>query len=244
MKHECPAMKTYLGRHVKRYGLGGTKILVTVTVMVVLAAALGYTIGILPTDEPHATAITTTTVTTTVSSGAGAAVIETTSTITKNTTATVTVTSSTVLGINPWEVYFSPDGGAANHLIYWLDRSNKSVCAMIYSFTNDDIAAAFIRAQQRGVDIKISMDQQEHTVKGSEYQTLLNNSIPIRVDERSGLMHNKVAVIDGKVVITGSYNWSNAAEERNRENLIIIQDPALAATYQNNCEAVWNASTP
>lgn len=203
-----------------------TKTLVAVVIVVaVLAAALGYAVGLLSTDESHATAITTTTVT-------------------KNTTATVTVTSRTVLGINPWEVYFSPDGGAANRLIYWLDRSNKSVCAMIYSFTNDDIAAAFIRARQRGVDIKISMDKQQHTVSGSEYQTLLNNSIPTRVDERSGLMHNKVAVIDGKIVITGSYNWSNAAEERNRENLIIIQDPALAATYQNNCEAVWNASIP
>ena len=67
-----------------------TKTLVAVIVVAVLAAVLGYAVGLLSTDESHATAITTTTVT-------------------KNTTATVTVTSRTVLGINPWEVYFSPD---------------------------------------------------------------------------------------------------------------------------------------
>ncbi len=212
-------------------------------VVVVLAAVFGYTAGLLSTSErPPTTTTTTTTMITTAPGGAGAAVTVTT-TVVQNATVTITVSGRPSLENSSWAVYFSPDGGAADRLIYWLDRSNISICAMIYSFTNDAIGAAFIRAQQRGVDLKISMDQQEHTVRGGEYQTLVNNSVPVRLDARSGLMHNKVAVIDGRIVITGSYNWSGAAEERNRENLLIIQDLTLAAAYQNNCEAVWAASS-
>jgi phosphatidylserine/phosphatidylglycerophosphate/cardiolipin synthase-like enzyme len=115
---------------------------------------------------------------------------------------------------------------------------------MIYSFTNDDIAAAFIEAKRRGVDIKLVMDNEQLNVHGGEYRALVEGGVNVRVDRRSGIMHNKVAVIDGKIVITGSYNWSSGAENLNRENLIIIKDPALTSKYQKNCEDIWRESTP
>jgi len=176
------------------------------------------------------TSVSTSTVSTTVKAG----------TVTVTTTATTTIRTSGA----SWEVYFSPKGGAAKHVISWLDKSNSSVCAAIYSFTSDDISAAFIRMKQRGVNITISMDNEQLNVQGGEYLTLKNASIPVRVDRRSGLLHDKYIVIDGKVVITGSYNWSANAEDTNRENLIILQDPALTSLYLQNCQDIWRASTP
>ena len=162
----------------------------------------------------------------------------------QNQMATTTTTTTIRTGETSWEVAFSPKGGATNHIINWLDKSNSSVCAAIYSFTNNDISGAFIRAKQRDVNITISMDKEQLNIQGSEYQTLKNANISVRVDRRSGLLYDKYMVIDGKVVVTGSYNWTVNAEDTNRENLIILQDPALASLYLKNCQDIWQASTP
>jgi len=54
-------------------------------------------------------------------------------------------------------------------------------------------------------------------------------------------MHNKYAVIDGKTVITGSFNWTVSAEKRNDENLLVIKRlPALVEAYEKNFEKLWN----
>lgn len=173
-------------------------------------------------------------------------VTSTVSTTVKAGTVTVTTAATTTIATGGafWEVAFSPKGGAASHVTSWLDKSNSTVCAAIYSFTSDDISAAFIRAKQRGVNITLSMDSGQLNVQGGEYLTLKNASILVRVDKRSGLLHDKYIVIDGKVVITGSYNWSANAEDTNRENLIVLQDPALASLYLKNCQDIYRASTP
>jgi len=171
-------------------------------------------------------------------------IVRTATTIQSTVTVTRSVTVEAAPGNPRWELYFSPGGGADDRLAYWLDRSNSSICAMIYTFTSDTISDALIRAHSRGVHVKITMDQSQLSVSGGEAQTLVDSGIAVRVDRRSGLLHNKVAIIDNTIVVTGSYNWTAAAEERNRENLLIIQDPQLASPYQSNCEATWDVSTP
>jgi len=163
-------------------------------------------------------------------------IVRTATTIQSTVTVTRSVTVEAAPGNPRWELYFYP--------AYWLDRSNSSICAMIYTFTSDTISDALIRAHSRGVHVKITMDQSQLSVPGGEAQTLVDSGIAVRIDRRSGLLHNKVAIIDNTIVVTGSYNWTAAAEERNRENLLIIQDPQLASPYQSNCEATWDVSTP
>ncbi|MEM3386503.1 MAG: phospholipase D family protein [Nitrososphaerales archaeon] len=162
-----------------------------------------------------------------------------TSTITKTETLT---TISTVNATIPWDVRFSPKGGAASLLISWIDRANESIHVLIYSFTSDAISAALITAKQRGVDVKVVFDDQQVDVSGSEYVKLKDAGVEVRVDARSSLMHNKVAIIDRLVLVTGSYNWSRAAEESNRENLIVLRDPKLASLYEEEFSKIWSAS--
>lgn len=234
------------------------KLSLSFLVIVLLLAVAGLSVQprIPSAGSPSLTTTTTTetstsfsTITSTLTSVNTNAVTTTTTAISTSvttttvvTTLTTTVAASTVTKSTPIEVYFSPDGGAADKTVFYLDEADSSVCGMIYSFTRDDIAAAFIRAYQRGVQIKLSFDSAQPNAQGGEYYRLLNASVPVRVDERNGLMHNKVLIIDGRIVITGSYNWSDKAEDENRENLIIIEDPNLAAKYLANCEATWNAS--
>ena len=76
----------------------------------------------------------------------------------------------------------------------------------------------------------------------SEYWKLKNNGIDVRNDTNSKLMHDKVMIVDGTVVLTGSFNWSTSAEENNNENLIVIYGNDTASLYQNEFWKIWNTS--
>ncbi|GBC75488.1 Phospholipase D [archaeon HR06] len=110
---------------------------------------------------------------------------------------------------------------------------------MVYSFTLDDLANALIEAKSRGVSIKVIIEKNEAQVKGSEYQRLLNSGINIVLDGNPYLMHHKVAIIDSKIVITGSYNWTLSAEDRNNENIIIVEDKDVAKAYEEEFYRIW-----
>ncbi len=129
-------------------------------------------------------------------------------------------------------------------LISWIDRANKTLHIMIYSFTSDAIGDALVRAKNRGVEVLVVMEEQQVNVQGSEYNKLKTYGINVRIDDNSALMHHKVAIIDGKIVATGSYNWSAAAEDRNDENLILLFNTALAEKYATEFLRVWNKAVP
>ena len=105
------------------------------------------------------------------------------------------------------------------------------------SFTSAPIAKALVEAHKRGVKIEVILDKSQRTEKYSEADFLRNMGIPVRIDAKHAIAHNKVMVIDDGVVITGSFNFTKAAEENNAENLLVIRDKALAVKYTANWKA-------
>ncbi len=148
---------------------------------------------------------------------------------------TITQTSS-ILG-----VYFSPNGNVKDVIIYWISRANKSIHILIYSFTLRDVADALIKAKQRGVNILIVFEKSEIN-EYSQYFRLRDAGIIVKNDTNPALMHDKVMIIDSIIVITGSYNWSYAAENKNNENLIIIKSSYVAQKYEEIFNQIFNAS--
>ena len=118
------------------------------------------------------------------------------------------------------KVFFSPEGGIAEEIIKQINNAQEYIDIAIYSFTYEPIAKAIVRAEKRGVKIRILMDKSQSEGKYSKYGFLLDNDIAVIQDRHAGIMHNKIAIIDGKVLFTGSYNWTKSAEERNEENLL------------------------
>lgn len=115
----------------------------------------------------------------------------------------------------------------------------------IYSFTYEPIAGAIVRAKRRGVKIRILMDKGQSKGKYSKYKFLLDNDIAVIQDRRSGYMHNKIAIIDGRILFTGSYNWSKSAEERNEENLLeFIDEEEIIKVYQERLDYLWEFNKP
>ena len=138
--------------------------------------------------------------------------------------------------------YFSPKGGCEEAIIEWINKANKSIHIMIYSFTLDSIGDALITVYKKGIEVLIIFEK-EQISKYSEDIKLKNSGINVKYDNNPALMHNKVMIIDNKVVLTGSFNWSSQAEDKNNENLLIIIDNELAELYEKEFQKIWSEAT-
>ena len=132
------------------------------------------------------------------------------------------------------EVYFSPHGGCTDAIIRELNQAKSTVLVQAYSFTSAPIAKALVNAHKRGVKVEVILDKSQRTEKYSSADFLHNSGIPTKIDAQHAIAHNKVMIIDGETVITGSFNFTKAAEENNAENVLVIHDKKLAERYTRN----------
>ena len=149
-------------------------------------------------------------------------------------TRTFVVTSTTAPGASSvLQVCFPREKQACDQvLVNWISKANHTVNVMIYSFTLSNVAQALVAAQKRGVIVHVVQDKSESGVQGSQLSALQSAGIDDRIAQQSGLMHSKVTIIDDFIVITGSYNYSNAAQDTSSENLVVIQGKDFNAAYQ------------
>jgi phosphatidylserine/phosphatidylglycerophosphate/cardiolipin synthase-like enzyme len=132
------------------------------------------------------------------------------------------------------EVCFSPHGECTSAIVKELEKANNSVLVQAYSFTSAPIADALLNAFNRGVKVEVILDKRGKTEKFSKAAFFIDKGIPVMIDDKHAKAHDKVMVIDGETVITGSFNFTKAAEEKNAENLLIIHDRKLAEKYVKN----------
>lgn len=130
-------------------------------------------------------------------------------------------------------------GGCASLLSNMISRANESIHVMIYGFTLDALADALISAAKRGVEVKVLIEAESAGWKGSEHEKLIAHGIDVKLDSNPGLMHHKVMIIDGRIVVTGSYNWTWSAERDNDENILVVEDPGLATIYEKEFQRLW-----
>jgi len=132
------------------------------------------------------------------------------------------------------QVYFSPEGGCAEAIVDNLTRARVSVLVQAFSFTSAPIAKALVEAKKRGVNVQVILDKSNRTEEYSSADFVQRASIPTYIDAKHSIAHTKVIVIDGRTVLTGSFNFTKAAESSNAENLLVIQDVELAKKYTVN----------
>jgi phosphatidylserine/phosphatidylglycerophosphate/cardiolipin synthase-like enzyme len=134
------------------------------------------------------------------------------------------------------QVYFSPNGGATSAIVRELAQAKTEVLVQAYSFTSKEIAKALVEAHKRGVHTEIILDKSHRSNKYSGGDFTAHMGIPTYIDAVHAIAHNKIMIIDKNVVITGSFNFTKAAENNNAENLIIIKSQELAKIYADNWE--------
>lgn len=142
------------------------------------------------------------------------------------------------------QVYFSPRGGCTDAIVRELDRAKRSVLVQAYSFTSAPIARSLVNASRRGVEVQVILDDSNRTEKYSSADFVAHAKIATFIDAQHAIAHNKLIIIDGQTVITGSFNFSKAAEMSNAENLLVIRDAVIAARYLEDWKAHKAHSEP
>lgn len=139
------------------------------------------------------------------------------------------------------ETYFAPEDNPRAALLARLQQAEREIHFMAFSFTDQEMARILLEKARAGVQVRGVFETRNATSESSAYNTLRQAGLDVRLDGNPYTMHHKVVIIDGRVVVTGSYNFSLNAAKDNDENLLIITSPELAARYQAEFEKVYAA---
>jgi phosphatidylserine/phosphatidylglycerophosphate/cardiolipin synthase-like enzyme len=129
------------------------------------------------------------------------------------------------------EVLFSPDMRTGDHIVALLQNAEESIHVMAFNLTLDAIADTILRRADEGIEVQGLFDADQSQNQGSDVTRFGESGIDVMLDGNPRKMHHKVIIIDESIVITGSYNFSRNAEEKNDENVLIIYSPRLAREY-------------
>lgn len=153
-------------------------------------------------------------------------------------------TYSTKIGNTSVDLLFSPKDPCASEIITCINKATSTIDVAMYYFTMRQIAQALLDAKKRGVYVRVVLDKSQAVEKFSKSRFLMNNGIEVKYSSGAGIMHNKFCIIDDTTLITGSFNWTGAADLKNDENLLIINSRELASKYSRYFEELWNRTRP
>ena len=132
------------------------------------------------------------------------------------------------------KVCFSPKGGCTENIVDQINAAKSEILVQAHSFTSASIAKALLHAYKRGVKVEAILDKSQRKEKYTSATFLVNAGILTFIDDKHAIAHNKIMIIDKEMVITGSFNFTKAAEEKNAENVLVIKSKELAKVYIDN----------
>jgi phosphatidylserine/phosphatidylglycerophosphate/cardiolipin synthase-like enzyme len=138
------------------------------------------------------------------------------------------------------DTYFSPDDHVLTALYSLLSEAEVSIYFLAFSFTSNELGEIVRTQSDAGLEIKGVMDKEQVASNtGTEYDPFKQAELDVRIDGIDGQMHHKIFIVDGKIVVMGSYNFSRAAEERNDENVIVIYNEDIAKFFMDEFDRVY-----
>lgn len=144
---------------------------------------------------------------------------------------------------NKVEVCFTPGSPCEDKIIQKINTAQKEILLQAFAFTSKPIEKALLRAKRRGVSIKVLSDRGRFQNKYARLPALKKKGIPVYFDKQPSYAHNKVMIIDSALTITGSYNWTYSAQNRNSENVIFLESPEVSHKYRQNFHALLGNTT-
>ena len=143
------------------------------------------------------------------------------------------------------EIYFSPDGGIQDRIVQQIHASTSTIDIAMYSFTSLPVENALIDAVHRNVQVRLIMDEGQSKGKSSGYKLFRYAHVQVKRlrGHGRGIMHDKIGIFDKKLIVTGSYNWTNNAEHNNYENALFIDNPRLVHEADDQFDYLWTVAT-
>ncbi|MRT55390.1 phospholipase D family protein [Enterobacteriaceae bacterium RIT693] len=149
------------------------------------------------------------------------------------------------------EVGFSSgkDGHSAQtRVLRLINSAHKSIEMMAYEFKAPDIVAALGKAAERGVKVSVVIDHRANRANRLALVAVpdaISHGVAIRVDSHYHIQHDKVMIIDGRILETGSFNYTPTAEKANSENILVLRHvPRVIKLYQEHFETRWKYGVP
>ena len=140
------------------------------------------------------------------------------------------------------ETYFCPEDACAEKVRAELQKAENSIHFMTFSFTHEGIANILLLKNLDGLDVQGIMEVRQIS-EHSQFNRLLQNGVDVRKDGNKNNLHHKVFIIDEKIVVTGSFNPSANGDQRNDENIIIIENEEIARKFVEEFERVYAEGT-
>ncbi len=136
-------------------------------------------------------------------------------------------------------VYFSPGEDCRRAVVNNLGNATRTIDICVFTISDDQISEAILKAFERGVKVRVISDDNKKEDRGSDVTFLQNKGVPVVFDSSSHHMHHKFALIDQKMLLNGSFNWTRSASFGNQENLVATNDPHLLTQFSEEFEKLW-----
>ncbi|KAF8066380.1 cardiolipin hydrolase [Scenedesmus sp. PABB004] len=134
---------------------------------------------------------------------------------------------------------FAHEATSLGRLLHILAGARASIDVCVFTITCDDIANALLAAHGRGVRVRVITDNDQAATQGSDIARLRAGGVAVETDSDSFHMHHKFAVLDGRLLLNGSFNWTRQAVLSNQENVVLTDHPLLVSRFSQQFEALW-----
>ncbi len=135
--------------------------------------------------------------------------------------------------------YFSPGTACRSAIIQQLRSAKSTIRICVFTISDNEIFEEIIRAHKRNISVKLLTDNDKSFDRGSDIEAIHKAGVPVKIDRTDSHMHHKFCIIDKERVLTGSYNWTRSAAERNQENIIISSDAKMAKDFVREFDRLW-----
>lgn len=135
--------------------------------------------------------------------------------------------------------HFSPGEDCRRKLLDLCVSARTSLDISVFTLSDDRLSRAIVDTHKRGVKVRLITDNDKSLDEGSDVEYLAAEGIEVRMDNTPNHMHHKFAVIDQRILVNGSFNWTRSATEYNQENILVTDEPGLVVAYLHEFESLW-----
>jgi phosphatidylserine/phosphatidylglycerophosphate/cardiolipin synthase-like enzyme len=138
--------------------------------------------------------------------------------------------------------YFSPGDSCANNIIDCIQNAKQTVDICVFTISDNNISEAILSAHLRGIKVRVLSDNFKAEDRGSDIYYLAEKGVPVKLDRSPNHMHHKFAIFDQWILVNGSFNWTRSASKVNEENITVLYDASLLASFSETFESLWQKS--
>ncbi len=137
------------------------------------------------------------------------------------------------------QAFFSPGNSCREAIVQQIQSAREQVDICVFTISDDRITEAILKAHERDINVRVISDNDKSHDRGSDIERMREAGLALRLDNSPYHMHHKFALVDRRLLINGSFNWTRSASTKNQENIVLTQEPELLNEFGALFEQLW-----